>query len=351
MGAIKYRLICLARLKRSLLLCALIAGFLSSLAAFGQAIPEGSSTLQFNAQSLHIYKRGHGDTAVLMLSGPTDTWYSDSAWFVRLQGTLEADFSTYALDMPGFAGTSSEKGPDYFDFSRDVSAVLERIPENKVILVSFASSNLTVFHLLQNTPTPEKLRGVILIDPDVLTPYSISRYRSDAEPFFTRKQDYADYVQSGQYTARAKEKNAQDWATLKRLATQPTSADESIDWTQIEAVFAFRESIQGQLATFKMVANYYQNLAQALDLFEGLSIDERLPLSIVNTDFESAYLQQAEASEHPGLVRWREEGDTWMQSLCLNRKRCRYLSLADQQHLVPFSQPDMIRAELLRMEN
>ncbi len=327
-----------------------LLGLLCACAAFGKPIPEGSSTLKVGNQSLHVYKRGQGDTAVLMLSGPIDTWYSDSAWFVRMQGALESDFTTYALDMPGFAGTESEKGPDYFDFARDVALVLERIPEQKVLLLSFASSNLTVYRLLQDFGTSPKLRGVVFIDPDVLTDYSISRYRSDAEPFFTRQQDYKEYILSGKYTARAKAKNEQDMASLKRLAAQPAVAGEATDWAQVEKVFSARESLEGQLSTFKMVANYYQNLGGALDLFQQTPIDERLALSIVNTDFENAYLQHAEATEQAGLNRWREEGDVWMQSLCANRERCRYIHLADEEHLVPFSQPDIIRAELLRME-
>mgnify|MGYP000606659761 CR=1 FL=1 len=98
-----------------------------------------------------------------------------------------------------------------------------------------------------------------------------------------------------------------------------------------------------------MVANYHGNLSQVLALSKRVSLNPNIPLVVFNSDFENHYLANAEGEARAGLIAWREDGDRWMRSLCEGRSQCRLIKIEDQEHLLPFSHPEKLLAELLHL--
>src|SRR5690606_30704999 len=101
---------------------------------------------------------------------------------------------------------------------------IEKMELDNLTIVSFASANNALHLYLHKHPA--KVKKVVMLDPDVLTPYSIGRYKKDAQPFVDNQQDYLEYVSAGKYTSRVEQKNAGELTHLRELVGE----DSDMDW-------------------------------------------------------------------------------------------------------------------------
>ncbi len=282
----------------------------------------------------------HAKDTVILLSGPTDNWNSDSAWFARLAPLLAQQFNVITIDRAGqvFADSNAQLG--YIAFGRDLLAAVQELKLNNLHFVAFASSNISLLKfsdLNRKLPVSEqiKIKKIILIDPDVLTPSAIERYSRDAEPFRTNIESYTDYILQGKYNQRAKEKNLAELNHLKQLAGN----DSKTNWRYIELLFSKRLELNNLVNLFTEVAGYNEDLTQAAKL----SFSKATPLTVFDTDFEMSYIKNAkDEKEKQGLLDWKAQAEIYYAALVNHSEKGKYIKLKTQEHLLPFSQPQLI---------
>lgn len=277
---------------------------------------------------------------VILLSGPTDNWNSDSAWFARLAPKLSKKYNVLSLDRAGqvFADKRSKLG--YVEFGKHLFEALLELNLTKITFISFASSNISLLKLTQlNETLPEDSRlhidKIVLIDPDVLTPYSISRYSKDAKPFKENLVAYTKYISEGKYQQRATEKNLAELKHLKELSKD----DSDTNWSYVELLFNKRLEINNIINLFAEVAIYDEDLESV----KNLSFPPEIPLVIFDTNFEQSYIDNTEnEQEKIDLNRWKVEAKNYYQTLVNHSSKGEYIELPTKEHLLPFSQPKLI---------
>ncbi len=269
---------------------------------------------------------------ILMLSGPSDTWHSDSAWWAGLAPKLAKKWPVFALDRVGQVNAVDNAPVGYQHFSRDLHFFIEKMELENLTIVSFASANNALNLYLHEHA--DRVKKVILIDPDVLTPYSINRYKRDAQPFVDNQQDYLDYVSKGKYTSRVEQKNAGELSHLRELVGD----DPDMDWSYLQSMFDKRLNIQNQLNMFKEIAIYGQDLEAAA----AVSFPPTIPLIIIDTQFEKSYIEASEdPDEKAGLAKWQTDAKQYYQSLVEAADNGRYIEVDSREHLFQFSQPQL----------
>ena len=274
---------------------------------------------------------------VILLSGPNDHWNSDAAWWLTLAPLLQERNQVVAIERPVIGLNSEAPQLGYVAFAKQVKQVLAEQEIVDFSIVAFASSNMTVLQLLNQYPelSPER---VILIDPDVLTEFSVSRYQSDAQPFKDKQQQYQEYLESGKYIARVQQKNAAEQEHIDKLVTHLTEEQKS--WLQ--HIFAAREKIPNQVNLFKEIAVYGEDLDKA----RSLSWPDELSLVIIDSDFEQGYINRNDdAQAIEALQTWRKDARQHYESLTRSKHK-KLISLQTQEHLVMLEQPELI-VELL----
>lgn len=271
---------------------------------------------------------------VVLLSGPTNSWNSDSAWFARLAPKLAKTHRVIAIDRAGQVLNTPNAAVGYQKFSQQLDKIIQYYQLKDIQIIAFASSNLTLNHYLtdhQNAP----VKSVILIDPDVLLPYSMSRYKNDVTVFKKNLPEYLSYIAAGKYDQRAKEKNAIEMKLLKQLSTD----DNDIDWDYVDFIFKNRLLINNLQNLFKEIADYDLDLDSAYTI----GFPSRIPLTIIDTNFEQDYINKSKKPEvRKGLRLWREEAKKYYQSLTSQSVKGKYIALQTQEHLVPFSDPNLL---------
>ncbi len=277
---------------------------------------------------------------VILLSGPTDNWNSDSAWFARLAPKLAQQYDVISIDRAGqiFADDNSELG--YSNFGKHLLDALLELNLKRVKFISFASSNISLLKMAKmNSSLSEssqlEISKIILIDPDVLLPFSISRYSNDAKPFKANLAAYKKYILQGKYDQRALQKNQTELKHLKTLSGN----DPDTNWSYVDLIFRKRLETKNITNLFEEIAMYEQDLKSV----QALEFSSNIPLIIFDTDFEQNYINNAKTeAEKLGLTRWKNEAKKYYQSLATNSKSGKYIELATTEHLLPFSQPDII---------
>lgn len=295
------------------------------------------SVIDVDQHQVHIAQwgtRSPETTTVVLLSGPTDQWNSDSAWFARLAPHLATTFHVLAIDRPGQVVNSANAPLGYAAFAKDVAAVLKRLQIKQMKIVAFASANITLNLLFADHPEISVQR-VVMVDPDVLTPFSIGRYSSDAAPFKENLQKYREYIAAGSYAERALQKNDLERQHLRQLA----GADDRTDWAYLEAIFAARLKTANLQNLFAEIAMYDEDLRQAA----ALAFPKHIPLTILDTDFEQGYIEKTEDEDAlAGLEQWRRDGYTYYQKLVKAASKGRYIPLETKEHLLPFANPELL---------
>ena len=277
-----------------------------------------------------------GDDApvVVLLSGPTDQWNSDSAWFARLGPRLAKTHRVVAIDRAGLVNADPDAEVGYGPFAKDLAAVLKQLEIDRCSVIAFASANITLNRYFASQKRHAVAR-VIMIDPDVITPFSMARYKKDAQPMKDNLEKYLDYIGQGKYAERAQQKNDVEMAHLKELAGN----DPATDWDYVEAMFSKRLEIDNLKNLFREIAIYGDDLDQALK--DGFPA--HIPLIVIDTNFEQGYIGHCDDAEaKAGLAAWREDAEKYYRQLTEASVEGTYLPLETQEHLLPFSDPEML---------
>lgn len=271
--------------------------------------------------------------AVVLLSGPTDNWNSDSAWFARLAPKLTEKYRVISIDRAGQLLSNPSAPVGYAHFGKDLALAFEQLKLDNIHIVAFASANIALLHYFALKPS-HQIQSITMIDPDVLTEYSIKRYKKDAYPFKKNLVAYSEYIAEGKYNERAKQKNELDLKHLKSLAL-----DDKVDWEYVEQIFEKRLNKINLQNLFKEIGIYDQDLDSAI----SLEIPTHLKLSIIDTNFEQSYIDQSENQQmKKELEQWQADGKNYYQSLIKKAKSGQYIPIKSQEHLVPFSDPSLI---------
>jgi pimeloyl-ACP methyl ester carboxylesterase len=279
--------------------------------------------------------------AIILISGPTDNWNSDSAWFANLAPKLAKGNRVIAIDRAGQVLSSESPLLGYIQFGNSLAAILDQLGLKKIRIVAFASSNISVMKYLSDSPK-QQVESVVLIDPDVLTAFSIARYTKDALPFKNNIEEYLKYIDDGKYNQRAKQKNESELIHLRKLAGR----DKSVDWVYVSSIFSKRLTIQNLKNTFSEIALYQSDLLQA----NNLSYPRDIPLTIIDTDFEKNYIDNEKNNEEKmELMKWKEDAKMYYKQLVAQSKNGRYIELTTTEHLIIFSEPQLV-IDLLKQQ-
>jgi len=302
-----------------------------------------TEVLKINNQKLHLthWFDPQSDTnilkstsAIVLLSGPTDNWNSDSAWFSRLAPKLAKANRVISIDRSGQVLANPNAKVGYTQFGNDLNKVFNHLKLKNIKIISFASANLALNQYF-SVQTEQRVEAVIMIDPDVLLPTSIARYTKDALPFKQNLEKYAMYINSGKYDKRALQKNQMEITHLKNLSAD----DKDTDWEYIEKIFLERLNKENLKNLFREIAIYDQDLQNAFEK----KFPKNVPLTIIDTDFEQTYIDKAEDDKAKKiLLNWKQEARRYYKQLTENSLNNQYIKLTSKEHLVPFSQPELL---------
>ncbi|MCC2605556.1 alpha/beta hydrolase [Planctobacterium marinum] len=310
----------------------LLLGLVVTMCSFASSDKKVLSDGEQQFQTFYWPASQPSENTVVLLSGPNDHWNSDAAWWVTVAPLLQKQFNVLAIDRPAIGLGSESPGLGYIAFASQVDTALKEYRVKQFSILAFASSNMTVLKLLADYPkwSPEK---VLLVDPDVLTEFSVARYQSDASPFVENQQKYAEFLSEGKYIARVQEKNTVELEHIKQLAPNLSEAQQS--WLQ--QIMEAREQIPNQVNLFQEIAVYGEDLQTA----SQLTWPEKTAIVIVDTDFEQGYINRSDDAEAiEGLQQWRKDARAHYKALTKAKHR-QLLVLESQEHLVMIEQPEL----------
>lgn len=295
----------------------------------------GATNLVIDGHSLHYESWNslqHTDKpTVVLLSGPIDSWHSDSAWWAWLGPELAKSHRVIALDRAGLVENTPDAKVGYQHFAHDLAEALTVLKIKDALVVAFASSNISVQLYLANNPQQSAIKHVIMIDPDVLTEFSIARYQNDAAPFSKNLAAYLDYIKAGHYHARTAQKNAADLALLYELS----GGTKEVDWLYINKLQQARLQVNNQVNLFNEIAIYGLDLAAVA----ATQWPTGMPLTVIDTDFEAEYIDaESDDTQKAGLVAWRQDGTRYYQSITALHPASRYIATSSRAHLYQFAE-------------
>ena len=311
---------------------------------FGKGINAQSNIIQIDGHPLHIATWGQQDNneaTIVLLSGPIDSLFSDSAWWSTLGPKLAKTHRVIAIDRAGIATQEDNAQVVYQHFAKDIHFALDALHVKNATIVAFSSSNIALQFYLASQPEQSRVRRVIMVDPDVLTDYSIARYKEDAKTFKDNIDEYLVYVSEGKYIARVEQKNAGDMALLKKLIGDNTH----VDWLLVEKMFKARLDIAYQKNLFREMAIYGQELDAAAELVWPMG----MPLTIVDTDFESVYAANIKDAEtKAGILHWAQNGQDYYKRLVARTNQGNYIQSKSPAHLFQVAETESF-AEIIRL--
>ena len=313
--------------------------------AQGQAF--NSQTITLNGHPSHLLTWGelsdNSRPPLILLSGPIDSWHSDSAWWATVAEPLSKQYRVFALDRAGQVTANPEANVGYLPMADDLHALMRDYKLQNPLVVAFASSNLTIMQYLNKHHQSQPLKAVVMIDPDVLTDFSIKRYQGDAEPFKQNLDKYLAYIGEGKYIARVEQKNANDRALMEKLAGQKT-----VDWSLVDKMFRHRLDIVNQQNQFREIAIYGDELASVADI----QWPKTLPLLVIDTQFEQAYIEHSEDEKAiEGLTAWQRDGKQYYQELTSKAAKGVYLEVESKAHLYQVENPQGFITKLTEFIN
>lgn len=302
-------------------------------AAGSPALPEGSRLVSVNGHRLHVRTLGAGrpGPALVLLSGPTGHWHSDSGWFALLQPVLAGRHRVHAIDRAGQGFSDVVPGASYESFGADLAVLLPALEHEPPVVLAFASGNLGLVHLLARGG---RVRAALLVDPDALHPELLHFYGDQAEPF----QDAAAleaYVNAGKYDARAERFRVEERAHLAGIV--PPSLAGSMDWPFYDAIARQRTERARILARFAETARYDRDVRGAA----AIPWPPAVPVWTYDTDFERADAEaETDAARARELARWRDLSTAWMDGL---PGRCR-IGSTSREHLAVVAEAERLAA-------
>jgi len=317
------------------------------LTCFNSKADYHSEVVEINKQRLHLTFWSDSDigsnrhssnsklkSTVILLSGPTDNWNSDSAWYARLAPKLAKTHQVIIIDRAGQVLANPNAKVGYAQFGDDLNQLFEHLKLKNITIISFASANLALNQFF-SVDTTTNVKSVIMIDPDVLLPNAIARYTKDALPFKQNLIKYSNYIDAGKYNQRALQKNQSELEQLKKLSND----DVDTDWNYVKEIFSKRLESENLKNLFREIAIYEEDLNNAF----SKSFPKNIPLTIIDTNFEQHYIEQSkENKEIEDLRAWRQEASQYYKRLSTLSDKNQYIHLTTKEHLVPFSDPELL---------
>lgn len=292
------------------------------------------------SKNIHVRSMGleHTGPAIILLSGFNKNYHADSAWFSLLQPMLARTHRVHVIERLGNGFSSLSETPSYTSFAPLLDEVLLKLDEAEIVMVSFASGNLLAhsWYKGSDTKTANTLKGMLWIDPDILLPHSISLYQDWPVSWYRKvAADLLPHIEAGNWTERTLGKlNSEREAHLALISDHNKG---EMDWNYYDQISLRRASITKQLIRAKEIMNYHDDLAEAMKL----DITYAVPLSVIDTDFESNDIANAEDDVVDRLNKWQQEGSQWSK-LIAERSRGQYIPLVNSDHMAVFEQPEQI---------
>ena len=310
-------------------------------------MPLAAQTLKVDGHTLHFESWNTeaqvDKPSIVLLSGPIDTWHSDSAWWAWLGPELAKTHRVIAIDRAGLVTATPEAKVGYQHFAQDLAEVFELLQLKDALVVTFASSNISVQLYLAQHPQQQAIKQVIMIDPDVLTPFSIARYKNDAAQFKENLAAYTDYIKAGKYTARTEQKNATDLALLQSLS----GGSQAVDWQYVDKLQQARLNIINQVNLFNEIAIYDQDL----DAAASTQWPASMPLIIIDTDFEAEYIEaEQDESVKADLITWQQDAVQYYQQLTSLHPASSYIPSSTRAHLYQFAEIEQLMALITKVQ-
>lgn len=281
-------------------------------------LPAGSRLIQHGDDHYHVHERGPstgsasalsetantGQTTIVLLSGPSGSWFSDSRFYAALQPALARQYRTLAIDRPGIGlSPVPEAIRGYRYFGEHLAGLLLALKAKDVVIVGFASANLALHHFLKNCVQQScgeiRVRGVLLIDPDALDKAGVEFYAEQAKDF--QNAGLADYVQSGKYDARAGQHNQNLQSDIMSILDKDGNTQINMEF--YEAVSSAQLDRARIVYRFAEVARYDQDVRAAA----ALPWPKQIPTRLWNTEFET--LDIARAPDNAALTAWHQNSD------------------------------------------
>ena len=301
-----------------------------------EALPEGVQIIKAGGAEFQLRSAGleHKGPAVVLLSGPNEHWHSDSGWFALLQPVLAKKYRTYAIDRLGQGLSSEVNNPSYRRFAEDLALVLVELNEPEILLLSFASSSVSSL-LFADQNSTLKIQGLLLIDPDIPLPGSITLYKGyPADWYKANLVELLPALKTGVWTERTAKKLQQERQLVQKLL--PADYADQMDWAYFDFMAQQRLRIERQQNRAKEIAGY----ADDLDAYQALPFYTKRPVSVINSDFEQQQIKQ-NPEQKAQLLAWQQEGDGWSKQQA-ERSGGQYIELQHADHLVLFQQPAVI---------
>ncbi|MBB1386528.1 alpha/beta hydrolase [Pseudoalteromonas sp. SG45-5] len=295
---------------------------------------------QQQKKDVHVRSMGleHSGPAIILLSGFNKNFHSDSAWFSLLQPLIAKTHRVHVIERFGNGFSSSAEQPSYASFVPALDKTLGLLNEKELIIVSFASANILA-HLWQNSPDSQfvtGLNGMVWIDPDILLPHSISLYQDWPVYWFRDTGDaLITHIEEGNWTQRTRDKLTDERTTVETLIASQYKAE--MDWLYFDLISQSRTQIDKQVTRAREIMNYHDDLNRVI----SADIAKSIPISVIDTDFESYDIKNAEPEYVDGLVLWQQEGSLWSQQVS-EQSGGQYIPLSNSDHMAVFQHPDDI---------
>lgn len=310
-------------------------------------LPPNSTLISHGSQQFHLRTMAPTEAnnnlpVILLLSGFNQNFHADSAWFALLQPLLAQKYQVLTIDRLGNGFSDNADDVSYQRFSQDLATLLPKITPQPVILVSFASASISArlfHHQQQSSPhkNSRQVQAMLWIDPDIATPEALALYQGYPVDWYQKNlQQLLPELAKGVWNQRTKDKLSKERTEIAALLSAEHRA--VMDWNYFDLISLQRQSPARQQQRAIEIANY----AKDLDLYAALPPVTDIPISVIDSDFETAAIQADPAQATP-LLQWQQQGSAWSQQLA-ERSGGQYLPLSNSHHLVMFQHPDKILA-------
>lgn len=319
------------------------------LPAANSKLPQYSELIRSGAQQFHLRNMAPAATAatkenlpvVVLLSGPNQNFHADSAWFALLQPLLAQKYQVLALDRLGNGFSDDADDVSYRRFSQDLASLLPTLTKQPVILVSFASASISarLFHQQQTSQgqTTSQVQAMLWIDPDIPTSDALALYQGYPVDWYQKHlQQLLPELAKGAWNQRTKDKLNKERAEIAALLG--SDHNTMMDWDYFDAISRQRQSPKRQQQRAIEIANY----AKDLDAYAALPAITDIPVTVIDSDFETAAIQ-ADPAQAKQLQQWQQQGSAWSEQLAKNSGG-QYVPLQHSHHLVMFQHPEKIVA-------
>lgn len=300
-------------------------------------LPASSQLVAVDGANYHVRVLGEANSgpAVVLLAGPNQNFHSDTAWFSLLQPLLAKHYRVYAIDRLGNAWSDLNTDLSYRRFAKDLGPLLTRLQEKEVVVVAFASGSIAARLFHQQHQKTIKVKGMLLIDPDVPMPQSLALYQAYPVDWYQAQLDNVlPHIASGAWNVRTQDKLKAERAVVTALIAPQYQG--LMDWQYFDLVSQQRLLISHQQSRAREIASYSADL----EAYQALAPLSSVPVSVIDSDFEAAEVA-ADFSNADTIKAWQKESNEWNRTQA-SIASGEYVPLVKSHHLVMLQQPEVV---------